>query len=81
MDVVRRQPQLVEVRAERGGRDPVVAKVGHGRMPVPLRELLSILAEEQPVMDRSRELTAEGAGDPPLRLVVRAMVGAANDVR
>ena len=72
--VVRRQAELVEVRAERRRGDPLVPEVGDRRMAVTLRELLPVLAEQQAVVDHLGELCSESAGDAPLHRLVRTMV-------
>ena len=46
-----------------------------------LRQLLPVLAEQQAVMDVLRRLEAERARELLLKLAVRTMVGAADDVR
>ena len=80
VDVVPRQPELVEIGAHRGRREPVVPQIADRRVLRPLRELLAVLAEEQPVVDHLRQLTAERPRDPLLHLLVRPVVGAADDV-
>ena len=47
---------------------------------VPLRELLAVITQEQPVMQHLRKPAAERVRDPPLNLLVRPVVGAADDV-
>ena len=76
-----RQAELLEVRAHRLGRDAGVAEIGERRRAVPLRELRAVLAEQQAVVDVLGRLAAERADQLRLELGVRAMVGAANDVR
>ena len=46
----------------------------------PLGELLAVLAEQEPVVDHLGQLAAERARDPLLHLLVRPVVGAADDV-
>ena len=81
VDVVARQPQLLEVRPRRLGRDAGVAQVGERGGAVPLGQLAAVLAQEQPVMHVLRRLAAERADQRRLQLCVRAVVRAADHVR
>jgi hypothetical protein len=47
---------------------------------VPLGELLAVVAEQQPVVQHLRERTVERARNAPVHLLVRPVVGAADDV-
>ena len=76
-----RKAKLLQVGAQGRSRDPLVTEVGDGRVPVPLGELLAVLAEEQSVMDDLRQCAADRQGDPALRRLVRPVVRAANHVR
>ena len=81
MDVVLGKVELVEVGAHGCGREALLAQLRDRRVPVPLRELLPVLAEHEPVVDHLRQLAADRAGDPAMELEVRPVVGAADDVR
>ena len=74
------QSELVEVRAQRRGRNALVAKVADGRMLGSLGELLPVVTEQKPVMDHLGQLAPERPRDPLLHLFVRPVVGAADDV-
>ena len=74
--------ELVEVRARSLGGNPGVAQIlDRGDVLAALRQLLPVLPEQQAVMDVFRRLEAERASELLLKLAVRTMVGAADDVR
>ena len=81
--VVPRKAQLLEIGAHGRPREPLVAELGDRgeRVTVPLRQLLAVLAEDEPVVDHLRERPAERGGDPPVHRLVRPMVRAADHVR
>ena len=81
MHVVHGQPQLVEIGAHRATRDAFVAQIRDRRVPVPLGELLPILAKDQPVMDHLGQLRAQSTRDRLVQREIRPVVGAADDVR
>ena len=81
LDVVRGEPELVEVPAHRRGGNPLVAEVRDRRVPVTLRELLAVGAEQEAVVDHLWQLAADRLRDAPLQPLVGSMVGAADDVR
>ena len=80
VDVVLWEPELVEVGARRCGRDAFGAELAHRRVVVPLRELLAVITQKQPVMQHLRKPAAERVRHPTLNLLVRPVVGAAEDV-
>ena len=80
-DVVLGEIELLQIRAHGPCREALVAKLGDRGVPVPLRELLAVRAEHEPVMDDLRQLAAERARDALLDLHVRAVVVPADDVR
>ena len=81
MDVVRWLTQLLEIRTYRLGRDARLTERRNRRRAGALGELLPVRAEQQTVMDVLRRFEAERARKLSLELGVRAVVGAANDVR
>ena len=83
MDVVPRQPQLLEIRPHRLGGKPLLAEVGaDDRAGARFASFRPSGAEQQPVMDVLRRLAAEGPGSAAgLQLGVRTVVAAAEDVR
>ena len=81
LDVVLGQVELVEVRAHRRGGNPSVAQLGDRRVPVPLRELLPVRAEDEPVVDHVRQLAAERASRSAAGRRGSAGGRAADDVR
>ena len=81
MHVVLRQAELLEVAAHGLGGDPCLPQRGDGRALGPLGELLAVLAEDQPVVDELGRLRAERLEQPPVELLVRPVVVAADDVR
>jgi hypothetical protein len=78
---VLRDPQLLEVRADRLAGDAGIAKRGDGRALGALRELLAVRAEDEAVVDVFRRLRAKGFVQSAVEPLVRPMVIAANDVR
>ena len=81
LDVVLGHPQLVQVRPHGARRKALVSKLGDRGVPVPLRELLAVRPEHEPVVDHLGQLTAHRARDPLLELEVRAVIRPADDVR
>jgi hypothetical protein len=81
VDVVCRPTELLEVRADRLGRNPRLAQRLDRRPFRPLRELAAVLAENQPVVDVLRRLSAERESQPPMELLVRPVVVATYDER
>ena len=73
--------ELVEVCPHGRRGDTVVPQVGDRGVTVTLRELLPVVAEEQPVMDDLRELTPDRTCDALLERFVGTVVGASDDVR
>src|SRR5947208_7513818 len=81
MDVVFGQSELFEVAANGGGRDALLTEGAHRGARRSLGQLSSILAEDQTVVDEFGRRRAERFGEPPVELLVRPVVVAANDVR
>ena len=81
MDVVLRQPELVEVAANGRGRDPLLAQRGDRRARRPFGQLAAVLAEDQTVVDELGRCRAERFRQPTVELLVRPVVVAADDVR
>jgi hypothetical protein len=81
VDVVRRLAELLQVRAQGLGRYAGLAVVRQRGGTLPLRELFPVRAEQQAVVDVLVRLEAERVGKLALELGVRAVVGAADDVR
>ena len=81
MDVVTRDAELVEIRAHRLRRQALVAQRRDGGAAGPLRHLLAVRPEDQPVVEVDRRLGAESAVQRGVQLLVRTMVVAADDVR
>ena len=81
MDVVPRQPELLEVRAHRLRRNPFVPQRLDGRARSPFRDLAAVRAENQAVVDELRRRRPERLEQPPMERLVGAMVVAADDVR
>src|SRR3954468_4844327 len=79
--VVLRQAELLEVATHGGAGDARVAERRDRRAGRPFRELLAVLAEDQPVMHELRRLRAERLEQPAVDRLVRAVVEAAHDVR
>ncbi len=75
------QPQLVEVGTHGLSGEALVAQLRDRRVPMPLRELLAVRPEHEPVVDHLRQLAAERTGDPLLNRQVRAMIVATDHVR
>jgi hypothetical protein len=80
VDVVPRYPQLLEVAPHGLGRDPELAQRLDRRAGGPFRELLAVLAEDQPVVDVLRRLGSERFVELPVKRLVRPVVVAAIDV-
>ena len=81
IDVVPRQAELVEVRPHGRCRNALLPEIRHRGVLGALGELLAVLTEQEPVVDHLGQLAAERPGDALLHLLVRPVVGAANDVR
>ena len=76
-----RKPELVEVAAHRLGRDPGVAQLGDRERVVPLRELVTVVAEDEAVVHELRRLVPECPVQATVELLVRPVVVAADHVR
>ncbi len=75
------QSELLQVRAHRLRRDPLLAQVLDRRHAVvPLRELPAVRPENEAVMDVLRRLAPECLVQPAVECLVGAVVRAANDV-
>ena len=80
MDVVPGQAELVEVAAHGLGGDPCLTQ-GPNRRPLgALGELLAVGSEDQPVVDELRRRRAQGLEQPPVEVLVRPVIVAADDV-
>jgi len=60
--------ELVEVRAHRFRGEAFVAELRDGRVPVTLRELPPVRAENEPVVDHFRQSASNGASDQTVEL-------------
>ena len=81
MDVVLRQAELLEVAPHGLRGDALLAQRRHGRALGPLRELLAVLAEDQPVVDELRRARPERLEQPAVERLVRPVVVPADHVR
>ena len=81
MDVVARHPQLLQVRAHRGGRKAEIAQRGDRRSCRPLGELLPVLAEDQPVVDVLGRSRPERLVEATMEILVGPVVVAPVHVR
>ena len=81
MHVVAGQTKLFEVGQHGLRRQPGLAQIRERRRLVALRQLRAVLAEQEPVVDVLRRLGPERANERGLELRVRAVVGAADDLR
>ena len=79
--VVGGKAELLEVCPHGRRGDTVVPQVADRGVTVTLRELLPVVAEEQPVMDDFREHTPERTCNALLEHFVGTVVGASDDVR
>src|SRR5204862_7597253 len=75
------QPELLEVAADGRCRNPLLVQRSDRRPRSPLRQLASVGAEDQTVVDVLGRRRAERLGEPPVQLFVRPVVVAAQDVR
>jgi hypothetical protein len=80
VDLVLWEIELFEVCMHRLRREALVSELRDRGVPVPLRELLPILAEEEPVVNHLGQLTAYRTRDPLLHLEVRPVIVPADDV-
>src|SRR6478672_4457977 len=81
VDVVLRQAELLEVAAHGGTRYAGLPQRGDGRTGCACRQLLAVLAEDQPVVDELRRVGAERLDQPSVQGLVGTVVEAAHDVR
>ncbi len=81
VDVVSRQPELVEVRAHRFCGIPRVAQRRDRRAFGALRQLLAVVADDQAVVDHLRRLVAERSMQCSVQRLVRPVIRPADHVR
>ena len=81
MHVVARQLQLLQVRTHRLGGVAVLPQRGDSRAVRALRQLLSVGADEEAVVDHLRRLRAERTMQRGVQLLVRPVIRTADDVR
>ena len=81
MHVVLRHAELFEITAHGLGGYSRVAQGPDGRAGRALRELLAVLAQDQPVMDELGRPRAERLEQPPVQRLVRAVIVPAQEMR
>jgi hypothetical protein len=81
MHVVLRQVELLEIRPHRFRWIAGIAQRRHSCAFGALRQLLPVVADDEPVVDHDRRHTAEGSVHGGVQLLVRAMIGPADHMR
>ena len=81
MDVVVWNAELLEIPPDCRARDPLFPQRGNRRSRRALGQLFAVLAEDEPVVDDLGRARAEGKEQPPVKILVGAVIEAAHDVR